>query len=405
MQKISSNLINFLSFTRSLFNSLLNSSITTPNKFFFILGNESCDLDSLIGSLTLAYHRHFLNKNSINPQEKFYIPLINCSKNEILTRFDWNYISELIQINTNDLCFFEEFSEFYQAKKPENLQIILFDHNKLTKTQAFLSDSIVEIIDHHEDLSAYTHKIEKIVKKSGSCCSILSEIIENSEEKLEKLEKSLIFALFTTILLDTLNFDAKLKENRWIMRDFELFCHLSSLLKEDQVYWPLVSNKDRFYCELINLKYSEKQNLSLSLPLIFTKDLKTFFYEFGTVIFTSIFVNPRIFIRHYGKEKLHVFISEKMKGLKLLACVFLFVYPAEKCNADESLLRDFLAFSWDIGFLKGIDRAFEEGGLKMKALEYEGEEEFGKEFVRFYQDVERVYSRKTLEPIIANIKF
>lgn len=406
----------FLSHTRSLFLSISSLPKLPPNKFYFILGNESADIDSIIGSICLAYHKYHNNEsNSLDfgsplseevlfkSPEKFYIPIINCPKEEINTRFDWNYISNIMEITQKNLIFFEELRPLLEKS---SCDIILFDHNSPAKSQEFIKPLVREIIDHHEDLNVFpTEQITfKILKKAGSCCSILAEYIENSAKKLEKIDTSLVFGLFTTILLDTLNFDPKLKENRWVQQDFEIFCRLHARLLEHQTYNALVQEKNLFYKSLLDLKYSIKENLSLSLNSIFNKDMKTFFYGYGNVVFTSIFVCPFRFLEHYGVENINCFVAEKLKNDKLLSCLFLFVYPEEGKN-EESLNRDLLVFSLEKKFVEKLEESFQEKKMKIKkrAVPYKFND-FPPTCCGLYSDEEKVYSRKLIEPIISKLK-
>lgn len=418
MQSISYNLPNFLSFSHSIFHSLTSLPTIPPNKFFFIIGNESSDLDSIIGSISLSYYRQIHTSDLIFTPEtirkllesdgKYYFPVINCQRSEINSRFDWCFISELMGVTREHLIFYEDLENVFTKHKQnqENLHIILFDHNFPTKAQSILVPLVVEIIDHHEIINFFPKEqsLQKTIKKAGSCCSILTETIEDSDKKLHLLGKPLLFGILSTILLDTLNFDPKLKENRWVQKDLDLFNLLKSHLNDHELYGEHVKDKDIFYKNLINLKYSEKQNLLLNIDLIFTKDLKTFDYEFGKVCFTSIFVDPRSFIKHYGEEKILMFVSEKIKEENLVACLFLFVYPSTENLNDESLMRDLLAFSKNEELLKKIEDSFLERKMKMKkSIVLKDKEVYGISHT-FYSDEERVYSRKLLEPIISKIK-
>lgn len=406
----------FLAHTHSLFLSMSSFSKLPPNKFYFILGNESADIDSIIGSICLAYHKYHNNEtNSLDlslslseealckTQDKFYIPIINCPKEEINTRFDWNYISNLMEIPHKNLIFFEELRPLLEKTSCE---IILFDHNSPAKSQEFIKPLVKEIMDHHEDLNIFPNDqiTLKILKKAGSCCSILAEHIENSAKKLEKIDISLVFGLFTTILLDTLNFDPKLKENRWVQQDFEIFSRLHSHLLGHQTYNPLVKDKNLFYKSLLDLKYSIKENLSLSLSSIFNKDMKTFFYDYGNVVFTSIFVCPFKFLQHYGAENINSFVGEKLKNHKLISCLFLFVYP-EEGKSEESLNRDLLVFALEKKFVEKLEESFKEKQMKIKKRDFPYKfNEFPPDFCGLYCDEEKVYSRKLIEPIISKLK-
>lgn len=420
MQSLPLKLDIFLNYSRKIFLSLCSFPGKFPeNKVFFILGNESADLDSAVGSICFAYHRqhihgHLIDTSStfneetlLTSKHKLYLPVINCPKIELPSRFEWNYVSELMNIPIKDLIFFEEILPLL-SKSPE---IVLFDHNAPSKSQEFLIPLVKEIMDHHEDICLVpTSQLHgKIVKKSGSCCSILGEHIDESGFKLEAMEKPLLFGLFSTVLVDTMNFDEKLKGNRWIEKDREVFERIHALLCEDKAYGQLVKEIGGFYKTLIDLKFSEKQNLALSLPDIFKKDAKKFEYGYGKVAFSSINVNPFSFFSNYTEEVVCKFVQDLIKEDGLIACVLLFVYPSQKTSPEEkeeSLCRDLLVFSTKPNFIEQLEQAFSAKSMKMIKKEKilnSDKAFFDKECHCLYYDEERIYSRKLLEPIIAKL--
>lgn len=65
-------------------------------------------------------------------------------------------------------------------------------------------------------------------------------------------------ALAMTILLDTFNFDEKLKGNRWIEEDWLMFCYLSDILKTK---YAIELEKDLVFNEIANVKFNRELNL------------------------------------------------------------------------------------------------------------------------------------------------
>ena len=55
------------------------------------------------------------------------------------------------------------------------METILVDHNILDQTQSDLAESVVGIVDHHEDRKAYDDQIaEKVCRFIGSCSSLIT---------------------------------------------------------------------------------------------------------------------------------------------------------------------------------------------------------------------------------------
>ena len=155
-------LSHFLSFTRAFYLFLRE----TPEKnVTFILGNQSCDLDSISGSISLAFLNFFqMNKDSdlhlknISSQNyketfitnsNFFIPIINCDKNLFQMKFDFLQLSSKLNLDIKNLVFFEEIEDIFHKKT--NYKIVLYDHNELFTKQNFLKNSVSGIIDHHND--------------------------------------------------------------------------------------------------------------------------------------------------------------------------------------------------------------------------------------------------------------
>ena len=76
--------------------------------------------------------------------------------------------------------------------------------------------------------------------------------------KEEEMEKEMAKALAMTILLDTFNFDEKLKGNRWIEEDWLIFCYLLDVLKTKFV---IELDKDKEFTEIANVKFDRELNL------------------------------------------------------------------------------------------------------------------------------------------------
>lgn len=82
------------------------------------MGNVSVDMDSVVGSLTLAYYYNLKYKEA-------YVPVVNCSRSFFPMKLDINMHLEEHKIPA--LIFFEE-----DIKHLENIvDVALIDHNKL----------------------------------------------------------------------------------------------------------------------------------------------------------------------------------------------------------------------------------------------------------------------------------
>ena len=130
------------------------------------LGNTSCDMDSVIGAITMGY---FYTVKSGN----LFLPIINSDKaafkhnNEIVRHL------EDCKIAADDLYFFDEFRAQYKGEQVE--ETVLIDHNLLDASQSDLGKNVTVILDHHIDANAYEDTLKKkAVRLIGSACSLMA---------------------------------------------------------------------------------------------------------------------------------------------------------------------------------------------------------------------------------------
>ena len=113
-----------------------------------VLGNTSCDMDSAVGALCLAYlySRQF-------PTE-VHVPVINCARASFYTNIEIVKHFEQCQIPLDHLYFYDEFTA--QFPNPSDVEeVALIDHNVLDPTQNALNDKVTRVVDHHVDSGAY----------------------------------------------------------------------------------------------------------------------------------------------------------------------------------------------------------------------------------------------------------
>lgn len=83
------------------------------------MGNVSVDMDSVVGSLSLAYYYGL-------KYQQLYIPVVNCKRSFFPMKLDINMHLEEHKIP--DLIFIEEL-DFSRI-----IEVCLIDHNKLDQT-------------------------------------------------------------------------------------------------------------------------------------------------------------------------------------------------------------------------------------------------------------------------------
>jgi len=131
-----------------------------------VLGNESCDLDSMVSSLVYSYYL-YKKTNTI------HLPVINIeSVDEIYYRNEAVEFFKQVGLNIENFIYWGFVKNLNVSK------VILVDHNRLSlKQENLYKDKIEEIIDHHVDEKLYKSFSMKIIEPVGSCCTLIAEMI------------------------------------------------------------------------------------------------------------------------------------------------------------------------------------------------------------------------------------
>lgn len=89
-------------------------------KINLVIGNASCDLDSVCSSFLFSFMRNYecgllssLSENKIaynikDKENEIYIPVINCPKGELFWRLDINQLLSKMGIKENELFYFQD---------------------------------------------------------------------------------------------------------------------------------------------------------------------------------------------------------------------------------------------------------------------------------------------------------
>ncbi|KAF2276447.1 DHH phosphoesterase [Westerdykella ornata] len=158
----------------------LRTAINLNQKVTLVIGNESADLDSMTSPVLYAYLRSlYPPRNAFTP---LYIPIVNLPAADIALRPEYLAAFRHANIDPEHLITLDDLPELAIIQKklpPENTKWILVDHNALQGTLGQVYSSRVGgVIDHHEDegkVAAETEPEPRIIEKSGSCTSLVTE--------------------------------------------------------------------------------------------------------------------------------------------------------------------------------------------------------------------------------------
>lgn len=166
-----------------------------------VLGNESCDLDSAVSAISLAFF-HTKNKNrpyQIRNHE--FIPMLNIKRGDLKLKTEVLYFFGLHGIESDNVLCKDEISDAvlngschilvdHHVSPYRKTVKQVFDHRPLDKHSHFTDDCIV--------------RIEEV----GSCSTLIADYILQSEHTLDRDDElQVLNLLYGPIVLDTINFD------------------------------------------------------------------------------------------------------------------------------------------------------------------------------------------------------
>ncbi|SCU78880.1 LADA_0A08306g1_1 [Lachancea dasiensis] len=163
--------VGFLNYLR---NSYLRefSRIAGKNpRLQIVCGNESADLDSVVSAITYAYFSY------IKDPSRPFLPVLNILRADLELRRDIVWVLKQRNIPYG-LLYFQEDIQGLRNQLNCPIDAVLVDHNDTQSTARELVDSVIAIIDHHEDLGLHKDILERqcgprIIEKAGSCSSLV----------------------------------------------------------------------------------------------------------------------------------------------------------------------------------------------------------------------------------------
>ncbi|XP_024618589.1 exopolyphosphatase PRUNE1 isoform X3 [Neophocaena asiaeorientalis asiaeorientalis] len=178
-----------------------------------VLGNEACDLDSMVSALALAF---YLAKTT--EAEEVFVPVLNIKRSELPLRGDNVFFLQKTHIPESLLIFRDEI-DLHALQQAGQLTLILVDHHVLPKSDAALEEAVAEVLDHRPIDQKHCPRCHVSVELVGSCATLVAErILQGAPEILDRQTAALLHG---AIILDCVNMDPKigkatLKDNQYV---------------------------------------------------------------------------------------------------------------------------------------------------------------------------------------------
>ncbi|XP_041649198.1 exopolyphosphatase PRUNE1 [Cheilinus undulatus] len=165
--------------------------------FHVVLGNEACDVDSMVCALAYAF---FLSKTTHSPM--LTLPLMNVRQADFVLRSDNIFLLRQLALSPEHLLFRDQV-DLRALHRSGHLRLTLVDHNVLPSSDSDLEGAVVEVIDHHLLEREPSSSCPVTVETVGSCATLVTErIIQKAPEILDQQLAQLLYA---AMVLDCVN--------------------------------------------------------------------------------------------------------------------------------------------------------------------------------------------------------
>ena len=235
------------------------------------VGNQSCDLDSIVASVCHAYHLR--QKEGV-----VSMPLMQCSRADFALRKDAVWLLQQLNLDPSHLLYNEDMKG--HLEKAGRVEVTLVDASHLTGILCSLPRvEVVAILDHHvsgEGGGAGSGREEahclRVVEGVGSCCTLVAErLLGDKDHTVSAVVATLLLA---AVLIDTVNMDPE--SHRTTDRDRAVVGELSSLA---------LLPREELYQNLFKARFS---STGLSIKQLLNKDLKVVECQGSRLGFSSV---------------------------------------------------------------------------------------------------------------------
>ncbi|ERE90782.1 putative protein prune like protein [Cricetulus griseus] len=226
-----------------------------------VLGNEACDLDSMVSALALAF-----------------------------------YLTKKVRIPEPVLIFRDEI-DLHALHQAGQLTLTLVDHHVLPKSDAALEEAVAEVLDHRPIEQKYCPPCHVSVEHVGSCATLVAERILQGAPEI--LDRQTAFLLYGTIILDCVNMDAKV--GKATLKD-------SKYVEKLEALFPDLPQREDIFDSLQKAKFDVS---GLTTEQMLRKDQKTVCRQDTKVAISAVYMDLEAFLQRLDLlEDLSAFCHE-----------------------------------------------------------------------------------------------
>ncbi|XP_006900211.1 PREDICTED: protein prune homolog [Elephantulus edwardii] len=245
-----------------------------------VMGNEACDLDSMVSALALAF---YLAKTT--EAEEVFVPVLNIKRSELPLRGDNVFFLEKVNIPESVLIFRDEI-DLHTLHQAGQLSLILVDHHVLPKTDAALEEVVTEVLDHRPIEQKCCPPCHVSVELVGSCATLVTErILQGAPEILDRQTAALLHG---TIILDCVNMDLKI--GKATPKDIKY-------VEKLEILFPDLPKRNDIFDSLQKAKFDVS---GLTTEQMLRKDQKTISRQGTKMAISAIYMDLESFLQRSG---------------------------------------------------------------------------------------------------------
>ncbi|XP_049736359.1 exopolyphosphatase PRUNE1 isoform X1 [Elephas maximus indicus] len=268
-----------------------------------VLGNEACDLDSMVSALALAF---YLAKTT--EAEEVFVPVLNIKRSELPLRGDNVFFLQKVHIPESILIFRDEI-DLHALHQAGQLTLILVDHHVLPKSDTALEETVAEVLDHRPIEQKHCPPCHVSVELVGSCATLVTErILQGAPEILDRQTAALLHG---TIILDCVNMDLKI--GKATLKD-------SKYVEKLEALFPDLPNRSDIFDSLQKAKFDVS---GLTTEQMLRKDQKTIYRQGTKVAISTIYMDLEAFLQRSGLiADLHAFCQAHSYDVLVAMTIF-----------------------------------------------------------------------------------
>ncbi|PNJ56058.1 PRUNE1 isoform 4 [Pongo abelii] len=268
-----------------------------------VLGNEACDLDSMVSALALAF---YLAKTT--EAEEVFVPVLNIKRSELPLRGDIVFFLQKVHIPESILIFRDEI-DLHALHQAGQLTLILVDHHILSKSDTALEEAVAEVLDHRPIEPKHCPPCHVSVELVGSCATLVTErILQGAPEILDRQTAALLHG---TIILDCVNMDLKI--GKATPKD-------SKYVEKLEALFPDLPKRNDIFDSLQKAKFDVS---GLTTEQMLRKDQKTIYRQGVKVAISAIYMDLEAFLQRSNLvADLHAFCQAHSYDVLVAMTIF-----------------------------------------------------------------------------------